>query len=214
MNKLYTLVGLMILFMSTSCKSSQLTSSKTVDDNELNNLIKLMSGEFSSKEQSQRDTLFYDINLVMFQIWENDNEAKWLYVEQAVTANIRKPYRQRVYRVSKVENGLIESRVYELPNPSNYIHAWNQPSVFNQINPDSLIVREGCAVFLERNNDNCFSGSTKNKACKSTFRNAEYATSKVSVCSDQISSWDQGWDGGDTQVWGAETMGYVFKRIK
>jgi len=205
---------MVLMILSISCNSSRLTSSKSVEENELDKIINLMSGNFSSKEQSQNDSLFYDINLVMFQIWKNDNKAKWLYVEQAVTKNIKKPYRQRVYKVSKVEDGLIESKVYEIPNPSNYIHGWDQPNIFNKINSDSLILREGCAVFLERSNDNCYIGSTREKECKSTFRDAEYATSKVTICTDQISSWDQGWNSEDTQVWGAETRGYIFKRLK
>jgi len=214
MNKIYFLIGLIVLLLSISCKSSQLASTKIIDEKGLTNLMEFMSGEFSSREQAQKDSLFYDINLVMFQIWENDKTAKWLYVEQAVTANLKKPYRQRVYKVSKVENGLFESSVYELPNPSKYIHGWNQPTIFNQINSDSLVLRKGCAVFLEKNKNNCYSGSTKDKECKSTLRGAEYATSEVTICADQISSWDQGWDSKDTQVWGAETRGYIFKRIK
>ena len=50
--------------------------------------------------------------------------------------------------------------------------------------------------------------------CKSTFREATYATSTVSVCKNEVLSWDQGWNIEKEQVWGAETGGYIFKRIK
>jgi len=213
MNKLYLLIALTAITLSNSCTSNRLKSNEAIEDKELSNLIKVMQGEFSSREQAQMDSLFYNINLVMVPIWEKDKDAKWLYVEQAVTANLKKPYRQRVYRVSKVDNGFIESRVYELPSPSNYIHAWQQPKIFDQINPDSLILRDGCAVYLKKNKDNCYQGSTKDKECKSTLRGAEYATSEVSICANQIVSWDQGWNSEDTQVWGAQTQGYIFKRI-
>lgn len=38
------------------------------DNQELSELFKMMTGEFSSEEQAEQDTLFYDINLVMFPI--------------------------------------------------------------------------------------------------------------------------------------------------
>jgi hypothetical protein len=178
-------------------------------------LVNLMSGTFSSEEQSLRDSLFYDISLTMFPIWESDKMVKWLYVEQAVTANIDKPYRQRVYKITKSDVGFFESKVYELPNPEKYLHGWEQPRIFNDFSPDALILREGCAVFLKKNNrEGCYTGSTREQNCKSTLRGATYATSEVTICADQIVSWDQGWNDQGTQVWGAVTEGYIFKRKK
>lgn len=173
-----------------------------------------MSGTFSSEAQSIADTSFYNINLVMHPIWENDKSGKWLYVEQAVAEYIDKPYRQRVYRLSPSTEGKIESRVYELPNPKKYIHAWDQPSLFEEINPDSLVIREGCSVYMKRINENCFEGSTLDDHCKSTLRGASYATSTVTICEGKVMSWDQGWNDTDEQVWGAVKEGYVFDRIK
>lgn len=188
-------------------------SSSNAWDNQkdLSQLFELMIGEFSSADQAKEDSSFYNINLVMYPIWENDTEAKWLYVEQAVTEFIDKPYRQRVYRVSMADENTIESRVYTLNNPEKYIHAWDNPELFGKINPDSLTLRNGCAVFLEKDG-NCFSGSTNEKDCESTLRGATYATSKVRVCDGEVISWDQGWDANDEQVWGAEKEGYIFKR--
>ena len=178
---------------------------------ELNQLFEWMTGEFSSEEQAKEDSLFYHINLVMFPIWESDKTAKWLYVEQAVAAYIDKPYRQRVYRLSSSSDNGIESRVFELPGPSRFIHSWNNPALFNKITPDSLILRQGCAVYLKKNN-NSYAGSTRDKECKSSLRGASYATSMVQIYKNQIISWDQGWNADDEQVWGAETEGYIFNR--
>lgn len=112
----------------------------------------------------------------------------------------------------KQSNGVIASKVYELPQPKKYIHSWNEPTLFDQINPDSLITRVGCAVLLKKNGTDSYSGSTKDKECKSTLRGASYATSKVEIFKDRIVSWDQGWDSNDQQVWGAETRGYIFMK--
>ncbi|WP_293087337.1 chromophore lyase CpcT/CpeT [Moorena sp. SIO4A1] len=171
-----------------------------------------MSGHFSSKAQSERDSAFFDISLVMYPIWKNSTEAKWMYVEQAASAYKDQPYRQRVYRISMVEAGLMESRVYELDDPSKYIHAWEKPALFEALTSDSLILREGCSVFLKAS-ENCFSGSTREKECLSSLRGASYASSIVEICPNKITSWDQGWNSDDEQVWGAVSGPYVFDRL-
>jgi len=209
--KLITLLFFSFLFLY-ACGNRSLVSNQNVEKEQMSQLVKMMSGEFSSKEQAEQDSAFYDINLVMYPIWESDQSAKWLYVEQAVTKFIDKPYRQRVYKLSTLRNGEIESSVYELPSPDKYIHGWNQPTLFNQINPDSLMIRSGCAVYLKPTGDNCYSGSTKDKECTSTLRGANYATSIVSICDDNITSWDQGWNNEGEQVWGAVKSGYIFKK--
>lgn len=212
MNKLHIISYCFGMLLFIACANRNLHSINPSDFNELTQLMNTMSGEFSSQEQAEEDSLFYNINLVMHPIWESDQSAKWLYVEQAVTRLIDKPYRQRVYKLSKQADGSIASSVFELPNPSRFIHGWTQADLFKQITPDSLISRQGCAVYLRKDKNNCYSGSTKDKECLSSLRGASYATSKVDICPDQIISWDQGWNAEDQQVWGAETKGYIFKR--
>ena len=177
-------------------------------------LTDLMTGTFSSQKQSETDSAFYSINLVMYPIWNESKKVKWLYVEQAVSSALDKPYRQRVYRLKKVKKGVFESKVYELPHPGDYIQSWKNPDLFNQINADSLIERSGCSVFLKKGSGNCFSGSTDGRSCLSTLRGATYATSKVEVCPGVIMSWDQGWDATGEQVWGAVKGGYIFDKIE
>ncbi|PHI18459.1 hypothetical protein CEQ90_17750 [Lewinellaceae bacterium SD302] len=175
-------------------------------------LAQTMAGAYSSAAQAARDSDYYDISLVMYPIWQRDRTAKWLYVEQAVSAGMKKPYRQRVYRIKPTNDGRFESAVFELPDPAAYVHAWEKPALFKTLSPEQLVVREGCTVFLTRNPDGCYVGSTDEKSCKSTMRGASYATSRVSICQDVVVSWDQGWNENDEQVWGAEKAGYVFER--
>ena len=203
-NLYFLLIGFAFLFACTPNSPNQ--------NEEITTLKKMMTGEFSSADQAAADSAFFDISLVMYPVWEDDQDAQWLYVEQAVTAMANKPYRQRMYRLAYAEDGSIESRVYELPTPERFIHAWNQPDIFKTLGVDSLVVRQGCSVFLKKDENGCFSGSTPGKECLSSLRGATYATSKVTICPDQIESWDQGWDKNDEQVWGAEIGGYVFKK--
>lgn len=94
MNKLYTFIGFLgfFLFLS-SCADRKLSTNNNADQKELSHLQQMMTGTFSSAAEAKSDSLFFDINLVMFPIWENDPNSKWLYVEQAATKYLDKPYR-------------------------------------------------------------------------------------------------------------------------
>lgn len=170
-----------------------------------------MSGKFSSAEQASEDSSYYDISLIMHPIWESDMQYKWLYVEQAVSQNMASPYRQRIYQLlPTADRDVIESRVYELPSPEDYVFAWKQAEKFDKLKPTDLMVRQGCSVYLKKSADGCYRGATNEKDCQSQLRGASYATSVVEICAGQVLSWDQGWNSEDEQVWGATKAGYIF----
>lgn len=177
----------------------------------LDELVDLMTGEFSSAEQAASDSTYYDISLVMTPIWEGSSGVKWLYVEQALATMRDKPYRQRVYKVYQVDENKFASSVYTLPQPERFIQPWDSIDVFTTITPDSLMERDGCTVYLQLSKG-CFTGQTKEKDCSSTLRGASYATSVVSICNGRVDSWDQGWNEDGEQVWGAQPGPYIFKR--
>jgi hypothetical protein len=172
-----------------------------------------MVGSFSSAAQAQQDSSYYDISLHMYPIWESrDSTDRWLYVEQAMATMQEKPYRQRVYRVEVIDDSTWKSSVYTLANPEGCIGKWREPEFFDAIKESELTLREGCAVYLRKAGNDGFRGSTRGKACESNLRGATYATSTVDIQPGRIESWDQGFDAGDTQVWGATGGGYVFLR--
>ncbi|WP_298426120.1 chromophore lyase CpcT/CpeT [uncultured Kordia sp.] len=208
MKKLYNIAY--ILFICTvisSCSSSKVTS----DQNELSALQTLMTGSFDSSEQAANDESYYSISLHMYPIWKS-KDGYWLYVEQALSTNQLKPYRQRVYQLEKLEDGSFSSKVYTLANPKDFIGKWKTPAFFDQFDLSLLKEREGCAVILKKEG-NMYTGSTNEKDCKSTMRGASYATSEVTIKANVIESWDRGFDSNDEHVWGAEKAGYVFKRL-
>ena len=149
----------------------------------------------------------------MYPIWQNKSD-QYLYVEQALATMQEKPYRQRIYKVTELPNGTFESIVYKIADEKSFIGKWNDTSFFDQFDESILELREGCAVYLKPVGKQVFEGSTKDQDCKSTLRGASYATSVVRVEKDKIVSWDQGFDADGKQVWGAETEGYVFDRMK
>ncbi len=185
---------------------------QTPRDRDLKTLVKWMTGDFSSQAQSQRDSDYFDIRLHIRPIWKPDKTAHWLYVEQAVASAEHKPYRQRVYKVMRDGDKGFKSIVYTLPEPEKWAGAYKNPALFNNLKPESLSLREGCTVYLERQPDKSFTGSTRGVGCESNLRGAKYATSKVSITKNMMESWDQGFNEKGEQVWGAEKGGYQFAR--
>ena len=62
-------------------------------------------------------------------------------------------------------------------------------------------------------NDIHFTGTTKDKECKSLLFGASYATSEVEIFQDKILSWDRGYDSDDIQVWGSVDGPYIFQLV-
>ncbi len=204
----------LIFFACAHVAVAQKTKSDKADS-PLETLQKAMKGSFNSAAQAEKDTTYFNISLNMHPIWKkNDDQTKWLYVEQAMSAKPEKPYRQRIYKLTQVKPNVFESAVYELPTPEKYIGAWETKDAFDGLSPEKLIVREGCSVMLQLDNDGNYIGKTDDKACASTLRGATYATSQVSIFKDKIVSWDRGFDSGGKQVWGAEKGGYQFLKQK
>jgi hypothetical protein len=184
------------------------------DDREtdLDLLVTWMTGSFSSAVQAAEDPEYFDISLHMTPIWTDREDGRWLYVEQAVAEYADRPYRQRVYRVLEIAEGLFESQVYTLPDPAAVVGAWSSEQPLIDLTPDDLEERDGCSILMRRR-DQGFVGSTLASLCTSTLRGASYATSEVLITADGMISWDRGFADDGRQVWGAAKGGYVFDRI-
>ncbi|HEX8876861.1 MAG TPA: chromophore lyase CpcT/CpeT [Phycisphaerales bacterium] len=196
----------------------------------LEELVDLMVGSFSSQKQHQEDSEnFFDIRLHMAPIWRDisgDEKGYWLYVEQAVAAMPDKPYRQRVYHVTMEyvanESGtaipVFKSAVYLLPGTPQevlrFTGAWKDATKLDGVTPDKLIPRDGCTVVMSRTGEGKFEGATVGKGCPSERGGAKYATAEVHVNKDGLQTWDRGYNEKDEQVWGAEKGGYRFERVE
>lgn len=182
-------------------------------ENDLDVAVSWMTGSFSSAAQAASDTNYFDIRLEMARVWRDRTDGYWLYVEQAVATHLEKPYRQRVYHVALVADGAVRSDVYAIPRPLRFAGEWRSANPLASLTPDSLVVREGCAVVLRRSGPLVFEGGTVGGVCASELRGASYATSTVSLMSERLVSWDRGFDEQGEQVWGATTGGYEFLRV-
>lgn len=204
----YLVLACVLILSFIQCKSTKsLQTNPAIDE-----LKTIMTGSFSSIEQSQTDSTYYNISLHMYPIW-TASDKHYLYVEQALFSKQESPYRQRVYELIQVENGVIESKVYTLENEKDFVNKWSSPEFFEDFDDSLLREREGCSVFLKRISANHYEGSTDGVSCLSSLRGAAYASSVVSIKTNLISSWDQGFDLKGEQVWGATEGPYIFKRL-
>ncbi len=186
------------------------TTSVSITD-EFSLLKQYMSGSFSSELQSKNDSDYFDIRLRMEPIWASSEDEFFLYVEQAMSTSIDKPYRQRIYRVVKESDDRFVSYIYSLRAPERFVGKSGTDAVFSSITRDSLRTLDGCEVRLLFNPKlNQFEGSTGERSCASSRSGATYTTSKVIINAKGMNSWDQGWNDAGAQMWGATKGGYEF----
>lgn len=197
-----------IVFSIVACKQKEETPKIDV---ELNELFALMQGSFNSEMQSKADSTYYNISLHMYPIWEES--GNFLYVEQALNSMQDKPYRQRIYEVTRLDENTLKSAIYTIPADSLWIGKWETPEAFNTLTKSDLTLRTGCEVLLKRIAENQYKGKTGEKTCESTLRGASFATSEVEMTSDKIMSWDRGFDAEGNHIWGAEKGGYIFNKL-
>jgi CpeT protein len=209
MRKIITALILLICVAAAGAAQTQKVGKK-----DLKKLAAQMAGEFSSEAQSKADSSIFHIKLRMKPIWSERKDGFWFYVEQAAAETEDKPYRQRIYHLYRQDERTIVSKVYEMPNPEKYIGGWRDVDKLKTLTKEALIDRQGCAIYLSKNADGSFSGSTPGKECLSSLRGASYATSEVTIYKDRIITWDRGWDKNDKQVWGAVKGGYIFDKLK
>lgn len=173
----------------------------------------LLEGSYSSAEQAMSDPDYRDIRLVMVPIWKDRADGPWLYVEQAMAGKESEPYRQRVYHLVADKDGAVRSVIYTLPDPKAAVLAWKAAAPLADLEPETLVLRQGCDVVLSEKPDGSFEGGTVGNSCASDLRGAAYATSTSKLTPAEMVSWDRGYDASGKQVWGAEKGGYVFRKL-
>lgn len=216
----YTVEPVMSSGVLTKASFEDLTPKVKTNDNNgkasvpaFEELCDWMTGSFNSTKQAEEDTDYDNISLEMHPIWEEREDAYWLYVEQALATAKDKPLSQRIYKVVPAdnENGFV-SYIYTLPEPEKFVGKWDDVALFKTISPEILEERTGCEVMLQQAGD-AYAGATGESSCESNLRGASYETSKVTVTQVGIISWDRGFDKDGKQVWGAEKGGYIFEKM-
>ncbi|MFH7042255.1 CpcT/CpeT family chromophore lyase [Paucibacter sp. JuS9] len=186
-------------------------TSKPADPNA--ELASHLSGYFTSAAQAAADKDYFNIELRIVPVWTDRTDGPWLYVEQADARTPDKPYRQRVYRL-ETQGGKYLSHIYEFKgDPLKNAGQWKQAAPLAGLNPADIVLKDGCAVIMERRADGSYVGATADKACPSVLRGARYGSSKVTLDAKLLESWDQGFDAEGKQIWGATKGAYKFVKI-
>lgn len=185
------------------------TGSSVVIDADLLRFASMLTGEFSSSAQAQRDTSYFHIHLSMSRIWESRTDGVWLYVEQAMATRLEAPYRQRVYRLTRIGNDEFLSDIYTIRNASAVIGAQRSGEKRAALTYEQIELKNGCSVRMRRAGGE-YVGGTDGTGCPSDLRGASYATTVITLKSGILVSWDRGYDAKGNQVWGAVNGGYEF----
>jgi hypothetical protein len=200
------LVALGASVASIGCGTTQTTRVDHVAE-----LEAVLTGSFSSAAQAAADPDFLDIRLHAVSLnWPGP--GRHVYIEQAMASAMERPYRQRVYRLSEREGGVLVSEVYEIRDPLRFAGSWKDPSKLAALTLADLEWKMGCAVELRREGPGVFRGGTVGQGCPSSLRGASYAVSEVFASPEGLRTWDRGYDAAGAQVWGATKGAYEFRR--
>ena len=174
-------------------------------------LSRMMEGRYSSSQQATSDSAFKNIDLNIVRIWPAKEGSRWLYSEEAFSDQPLAPFRQRIYQITPGTHADIALRIYTLP-PGQIApaQAFAQPTWFQRIDPNFLVLLGGCTLHFTKEKDGSFTGHTTGDGCQSTDRGAAYMTSEITVRKDEIRTFNRGWDAKGTQVWGPTSGPYIF----
>ncbi len=202
-----------LFFILLFCGVNAEAATGPKSDVDIDTLSMWLTGSFSSQKHSEVDSAYHNVVLNMQPIWKQRTDGVWIIVEQAMASTPDTPYRQRVYRVLRVEENMIEIEIFTWKDPKRVVGAWRDVAKLDDMSPSDLVRRRGCEVYLQRDEVK-FLGSTHGTACSSGIRGASYATSEVQISANVISSWDRGFTSAGEQVWGAVKGPYYFLRQK
>ena len=136
----------------------------------------------------------------------------FLYQEQAVQENLKKPYRQRLLEVSPIASTQsIRSLAFKPSNPEAWVNFCDK-ALESRIILLKDLNKEVCSLFLQRSGD-VYTGFTPPNGCPSNVRGAVRVTNRVILQKSGMQTWDRGYDANGKQVWGAKEEPYQFERI-
>jgi len=137
-----------------------------------------------------------------------------LYLEQALAGSEDKPYRQRVYFVTRQE-GVLINRIYRLTGQERFLGGTADPLRLTALTVDQLVPETGCDVAWARVREDLYAGTTGDqRTCKTSVRGATWVRSHIELTPSSITSLDQGFDDSGAQKWGPPdgTPGHTFLR--
>lgn len=208
-----SLLVLTVIGCKKEVKEETLVEIEIQADLELDELINLMTGSFSSKRQATIDTNYREVLLHMYPIWP-EREGTWMYVEQSLASNQEEPHRQQIYKISRENDSVLRTDIYHIPNADLWICKWQTPESFDILLVESIQQKLGCELLLMKTSENTFKGKTNDKNCTSEISETLYTTSELEISKHSLTSRESGFDENDSLVWSTKKDGYVFDKIR
>jgi len=202
--------GLLALVFVTACATR---GSVPGVDRELETLVGFQTGLFTSAPQAARDEDYQVVEFRAARIWPDRNDGHWVYSEQQVEGTPA-PYRQRIQRYFRDDDGVIRLRVYTLPEVEHLVGAWRDPGRLDAVPVASLNAEEGCDNLYRMTAEGTFEGSTIEQDCRNNWRGAAYMRSVSRVTAEGFVNWDRGFTAAGEHVWGPTGGGYEFTKLQ
>ena len=204
MKRLFLLI-LILISISTPIVYSQ--------NNNIDLLSDWFQGKYNTSDQAKIDSLIIDKHLSVTPFSISEQTGKWFYLETSFSSSPNSPYRQEVYHFHPAKFGFLNLDIYTIVNKSKFKKLVEKDKVFEKNIIDQFTKKNKCSIYLKFIDD-LFIGSTSGKLCKSTIRNASYATTEIEITEGDFFLWERGFDLRENQVWGSKENGYIFIKIK
>jgi CpeT protein len=192
-------------------------------DRDIRDLAAWMTGSFDTFSQvnddEEADSKYRHIRAILHVLSVPIAEMKdgfSFYVENQAAESRTKPYRQRVYLLSRID-GKITLQVFRIRDDKTLINSHKDTSLLKGLSFDRLTKEAGCDLVYTRTDKNTFKGSNfGNKSCKSTLHGATHTNSESIVTPTRWTNLDQGFDDVGSHKWGPPpgTIGHIFIKRK
>jgi hypothetical protein len=111
-----------------------------------------LAGEFDNREQALAEPAWF----VHLRLWHTpvalfETDSVTLFAEQANIVDLDKPYRQRIIRITQVDDikSPLQVQYYALKNFSSLVGAGRDPSRLQKLTPEDLELLPGCVLEVE-----------------------------------------------------------------
>lgn len=190
-------------------------------DREMALLASWMTGSFDTFEQvdadEEADAKYRHVRALLHVVPVSIPELKGghaLYVENQLAEQRTKPYRQRVYFLTRVD-GRINLSIFRISGESDFANGHKNKAALDGLTFAKLTREEGCDLTFSRTGKTIFKGSNfGGRKCRSALRGATHTSSESEVSDGRWVNLDQGFDDEGNHKWGPPpgTVGHIFIR--
>lgn len=176
-----------------------------------------LEGIMDTRQQAQKIPGFPKVQMTacrvqLSEITSLNQNAIYLYQEQAMINKLDKPYRQRFLRLSLTGDGKkVESATFRPVNSVSWINFCQQKKAARIIK-ESNITNAKCSVFLQKIADRIYRGETQTGGCAINYKGAVKITNTIELKPAQMTTYDRGFDASGKQVWGANERPYIYRK--